>query len=98
MSADDNQRSVLDLVKLTASQEGTFTMGSVRFEDKGAYHAPQTIRRHGAVRRSEPPLVDTGYGPTMIAEGHRYTDGRIVQMPGLPAPERVSTRVPSEDE
>lgn len=96
MSADDNQRSVLDLVKLTASVEGTFRLGSVTFEDRGAYHAPQTIRRHGTVRRAEPPLVDTGYGPTLISEGHRYADGRIVNMPGLPAFERTKISAPDD--
>lgn len=97
MSADDNQRSVLDLVKLTASQEGKFTMGSVLFEDKGAYSPPQTIRRHGTVRRAEPPLVHTGHGPTMIAEGHRYKDGRIVNMPGLPSFERTTIHKPDSE-
>lgn len=97
MAADDNQRSVLDLVKLTASQEGTFTMGSVKFEDKGAYSAPQTIRRHGTVRRAEPPLFQTGYGPTMISEGHRYTDGRVVNMPGLPSFDRATITKPDSE-
>ena len=82
---DPSKRSVLDLVNLTPSQEGSFAMGSVHFEDKGAYQKPQTIRRHGAVRRAEPPLFQTGHSPTLISEGHRYTDGRVVEMPGLPA-------------
>ena len=98
MSNSKDHQSVLDLVKLTASQEGSFTMGSVKFEDKGAYSAPQTIRRNGTVRRAEPPLFQTGHAPTLIAEGHRYTDGRVVNMPGLPSFDRTTIDKPTDGE
>lgn len=90
-------KDVLDLINQQASQVGTFTMGSVSYEDRGAYHAPQSIKRHGLVRRAEPPLFNTGHDTQLVDVRRRYSDGRVVEMPGLPAFERGKLPVVSED-
>lgn len=79
---------VLALINQRPQHSGTFTMGSVTFEDKGAYKAPQTLQRHGLPRAARPPVFDTGHDPHTAGSFPRYADGTAVSMPGLPAPER----------
>ena len=79
---------VLALINHRPQQKGTFQMGSVTFDDNGAYKAPQTLRRHGLPRVAKPPVFDTGHDPHTAGSFQRYADGRAVSMPGLPVPER----------
>ena len=83
-----DKKSVLDLLKPSPTHAGeSFRMGSITFDDKGAYKAPQTIKRHGMVRAPETANINTGHAPSQV-EFNRYEDGRVVEMPGLPAPTR----------
>lgn len=86
---------VLSLLKPSPTQSGeTFTMGSCVFDDKGAYKAPQTIQRHGMVRAPEPANFNTGHDPHAVSFP-RYEDGRVIEMPGLPAPSRRKITTPN---
>ncbi len=84
----DNRDDILALINQQERPAGV-EMGSCRWEDRGAYQAPQTIRKEGHVRLAQPAVINTGYGPTIVAPSDRHTDGRVKEMPGLPAFERV---------
>jgi hypothetical protein len=83
-----DNRKLLDLVNASSRPAG-ITMGSVRWTDPGPYRKPQSIRKEGHVRLAEPPVINTGHDPTIVAHAGRYADGRVKQMPGLPAYNRV---------
>ena len=93
------EKDVLSLLKEKPTRSGeTFTMGSCTFEYKGAYHAEQSIKRHGMPRTPEAANFNTGHDPHMISFP-RYEDGRVIEMPGLPAPTRRKLPViPTESE
>ena len=85
MKKSGDEQDVLSLITARPPQEGTFTLGSVTFDDNGAYQRPQTIQRHGLVRRAEPPVFNTGHDPHLITFP-KYEDGRVVELPGMPEP------------
>ena len=93
----DKKIDVLDLINRRPEQKGTFRMGSVTFDDDGAYRTPQTIRRHGLPRAAKPPVFDTGHDPHTMGAFPRYSDGTAVSMPGLPVPERRKVPAIKED-